>query len=156
MLKWLYDDVITWDLSSIPPNTIIFSKIMIFLVFNKSITNQPTDRQIDRRTDRPSYRDARSHLKIIENRCFSINRTQWWPWRGRSISFDAYMHLYKRVCPSVGKSIMSQFHEILSESKLNKAKKSMSWITLASYNHSIEHEDALLASWAWLRSVLDL
>ena len=59
MIKWLYDDVITWDLSCIPPPTIICAKIMIFLVFYESVT----DRRTDRRTDVPGYRDARTHLK---------------------------------------------------------------------------------------------
>ena len=70
-MRWLYDDVITWDSSSIPPATIICSKMMIFLIFYKSVTNQPTDGRTDQRTDgptdgradRPSYRDARTHLK---------------------------------------------------------------------------------------------
>ena len=71
--SWLYDDVITWDLSSIPPSTIICSKIMIFLVWGKtsyvphtwslssfqwfslfftkvSPTNGPTDRPTDGQT----------------------------------------------------------------------------------------------------------
>ena len=64
MMNWLYDDVITWDLSSIPPLTIICSKTMIFFVFYESVTNGPTDRP----TDRPSYRDARTHLKRRKRR----------------------------------------------------------------------------------------
>ena len=44
MLRWLYDDVITWDLSSIPPTTIICLKIMVFLVlfFYESVANGRT------------------------------------------------------------------------------------------------------------------
>ena len=65
MFKWLYDDVITWDLSSIPRHTIICSKIMIFLVFYESVTDQQTDRPTDGPTDMPDYRDARTHLKSV-------------------------------------------------------------------------------------------
>ena len=54
MMKWLYDDVITWDSSSIPPTTIICLKMMIFHVFYKSVTNPRTDGPTDRPTDRPT------------------------------------------------------------------------------------------------------
>ena len=65
MIKWLYDDVITWDLSCIPPSTFICSKIMIFHVFYESVTNPRTNGPTDRPTDMTSYRDARTHLKTI-------------------------------------------------------------------------------------------
>ena len=38
-------------------------KYAILCYFDESVTDGPTDRQTDGRTDRPSYRDARSHLK---------------------------------------------------------------------------------------------
>ncbi len=38
-----------------PPLTIFYSKMLISLVFDESVMN--------RRTDRPGYRDARTHLK---------------------------------------------------------------------------------------------
>ena len=43
-----------------------------FLQFKKNAlrTHRPTDGRTDGRTDRPSYRDARTHLKILhENAC---------------------------------------------------------------------------------------
>ena len=36
---------------------------MIFLVFDETVTDRPTDR----RTDSTSYRDARTHLTIVDN-----------------------------------------------------------------------------------------
>ena len=47
--------------------------MLISLVFDESVTNQPINRHTDRPTDgptdgptdRPSYRDARTHLKIV-------------------------------------------------------------------------------------------
>ena len=36
----------------------------IFATFYESVTDGRTDGPMDRRTDRPSYRDARTHLKI--------------------------------------------------------------------------------------------
>ena len=46
--------------------------MLIYFVFDESVTDLPTDqrtdrrtdRPTDRRTDRPGYRDARTHLKI--------------------------------------------------------------------------------------------
>ena len=37
--------------------------MLISLVFDESVTNRRTDRPTDGRTDRPGYRDARTHLK---------------------------------------------------------------------------------------------
>ena len=65
MMKWLNDDVITRDSSSVPAPTIICSKIMIFLVFYESVTDQWTDRPTDGPTDMPGYRDARTHQKSV-------------------------------------------------------------------------------------------
>ena len=52
---------------SILPLSTICSKILISLVFDESVTNQPTDRWTDqwtdRGTDRPGYRDERTHLE---------------------------------------------------------------------------------------------
>ena len=54
---------------SIPPLTLIFSKILISLVSYESVTDGRTDRRTDGRTDgrtdRPGYSDARTHLKRI-------------------------------------------------------------------------------------------
>ena len=51
---------------SILPLSTICADTFISLVFDKSVTNQPTDRRTDRPTerptDRPGYRDARTHL----------------------------------------------------------------------------------------------
>ena len=55
MMKSLYDDVITCP-------TIICSKMMIFPCFLRK-RHRPTDGRTDRRTDRPSYKDARTYLK---------------------------------------------------------------------------------------------
>ena len=38
-------------------------------------TDGPTDRRTDRRTDTPSYRDARTHLKIIDINTFIMKHT---------------------------------------------------------------------------------
>ena len=43
----------------------ICSKILISFVFDKSITDGRMDRQIEGRTDRLGYRDARVHIKMI-------------------------------------------------------------------------------------------
>ena len=82
MIVWMCDNVITdrpMDYKtvlkrcddesrgpSIPPLTIFYSKkkMMIFLVFDESVTDGPTDQPTDRQTDRPGYRDARTHLKM--------------------------------------------------------------------------------------------
>merc|ERR1712240_986661 len=41
---------------------------MIFpCFFCKSVTDQPTDRPTEGRTEKPGYRDARTHLKSIPN-----------------------------------------------------------------------------------------
>ena len=42
---------------------LFLTKLLIFGILKKRVTNQPTDR----RTDRPSYRDARTHLKTMKN-----------------------------------------------------------------------------------------
>ena len=55
IMTWLHDCLTIW------------SKISISLVFDESVTNQPTDWPTDRRTDRPGYRDARTHLKTRPN-----------------------------------------------------------------------------------------
>jgi len=63
MMKWLYDDEITWDI-------IICDQNHRFSRFRRKRdrptdrrTDGRTDRRMDGRTDRPSYRDARTHLK---------------------------------------------------------------------------------------------
>ena len=43
-----------------PPKTFVWSKILIFVIFYKSVNNGRTDR----RMDTSGYRDARMHLKI--------------------------------------------------------------------------------------------
>ena len=37
MMKWLYDNVITWDSSHIPSLSVICSNILIFLIFYESV-----------------------------------------------------------------------------------------------------------------------
>ena len=43
--------------------SLICLKRLIFIVFDKSMTDGRTNWQTDGRTDRPSFRDARTHLK---------------------------------------------------------------------------------------------
>ncbi len=101
--KWLYDDVITWDLSSIPPLTIICSKILIFPSFftKASPTHGPTDRWTDGRTDRPSHRDARTHLKRAEN-AYHRKRSAWPSHRAD--------HAQTRLNPNNPLRIVDHFH----------------------------------------------
>ena len=40
-----------------------------FSTYQESVTDGPTDRPTDRPTDTPSYRDARTHLKMIFDKC---------------------------------------------------------------------------------------
>ena len=54
-MKWLFNDEITWD--------IICNQNHRFSGF-RQMRHQWTIRPTDRRTDKPSYRDARTHLKI--------------------------------------------------------------------------------------------
>ena len=89
------------------------SKSSIFPFLTKaSPTDGPTDgrtnRPTDRRTDRPSYRDAMAHLKNVNLRFFLFFRL----FCVRAVScnrrvqfLDASSHLYKRVCPSVHRSV---------------------------------------------------
>ena len=55
-MKWLYDDEITWDI-------IICDQNHRFSSFWRK-RDPRTDGPTDGRTDRPSYRDARTHLKM--------------------------------------------------------------------------------------------
>ena len=48
-----YRDVRMQDVRSLPPLTTICSKILIYLVFDKSVTDRWTDGPTNRRTDRP-------------------------------------------------------------------------------------------------------
>ena len=64
-------------------------------------THPPTDGRMDGRTDRPSYRDAWTHLKTFQNEW-----TLFFNLSLRLLCFlDATKHLYKRVCPSVRPSV---------------------------------------------------
>ena len=38
----------------------------------------PTDRRTDQRTDTPSYRDARTHLKIVQKECGNTITLKWY------------------------------------------------------------------------------
>ena len=44
-----------------------FHKRPIFIEFDESVTDRPTDGRTNRRTDKAYYRDARTHLKRREN-----------------------------------------------------------------------------------------
>ena len=132
MMKWLYDDVITWDLSSIPPPTIICSKIMIFLVFYESVTDGPTDGSTDGptdgRTDMPGYRDARTHLKMEKlvsqrrlksrisnsNGSWTVVVAAWWKYSTVSYNMRKFyllpnsLSLYHFALPDEEKSVFSK------------------------------------------------
>ena len=54
------------------PNSIICSKLLISLVFDKSVTDRPTSGPTDGRTDRPGYRDVKTHLKRGERPCVEM------------------------------------------------------------------------------------
>ena len=64
---------------SIPPLTTSYSKMLIFLVFDESVTDGPTDGRTDGRTDRPGYRDARTFVFSV----FSLKLKQL---KGKSLS----------------------------------------------------------------------
>ena len=67
----------------------------------------PTDGWTDGWTDTPSYRDARTHLKtevVLGMKTASAFAKV--EFKKLILSFlDAFSHLYKRVCPSVGLSV---------------------------------------------------
>ena len=44
---------------------VIFDRFPPFLICKKKRTEERTDRQMDQRTDKPSYRDAMTHLKMV-------------------------------------------------------------------------------------------
>ena len=49
-----------------PSWSFLYIKLAISCIFHKSITDIRTDGPTDRRTDTPSYRDARTHLKNLK------------------------------------------------------------------------------------------
>ena len=81
-------------------------KCVIFSYFDESVT----DRRTNGPTDRPSYRDARSHLKKLREAIEQPENIFKYLYRIYNICLS---YIFKRVCLSVGHAVFMKFNKIL-------------------------------------------